>query len=99
MKNKILMFIVKVLAVILAIALPFLLIYGIGFVLSIVEPIVGPWLESDTGMTILFVVLLVGVNVLSYFASFVWGKRKPWFFWLGLFLTVICLIKGIDILL
>ena len=34
----------------------------------------------------------IGMNVISYCASYVWGARKPCFFWVGFILTILCLI-------
>lgn len=45
------------------------------------------------------VVGLVGLNVLTYCASYVWGMRKPWFFWVCLILTIIALIIVLGLLL
>ena len=39
------------------------------------------------------VVCAIGLNIGTFFASYRWGTRKEWFFWVGLFLTVICLFK------
>lgn len=36
--------------------------------------------------------LLIGMNVLGYCASYVWGARKPWFFWLCLTVTILFLL-------
>lgn len=35
-----------------------------------------------------FIVLLVGMDIFAYFASFKWGMRKPWFFWAALILSI-----------
>ena len=34
------------------------------------------------------IVLLVGMNIISYFASYKWEARKPWFFWVCLGLSL-----------
>ena len=39
-----------------------------------------------------FIVLLVGMDVIAYFASFKWGMRKPWFFWAALVLSILALL-------
>lgn len=38
------------------------------------------------------IILLVGGDVVAYFASFKWGARKPWFFWVALALSVAVLL-------
>ena len=34
----------------------------------------------------------IGLNILTYCASYVWNDRKHWFFWVGLVLTVLAFI-------
>ena len=36
-----------------------------------------------------FTIILIGMNVVTYLASFKWGMRKPWFFVMGLILSLI----------
>ena len=31
----------------------------------------------------------IGLNVIAYYASYVWGARKKWFFWVCLALTIL----------
>ena len=39
-----------------------------------------------------FIVILVGMDIIAYFASFKWGMRKPWFFWAALVLSILALL-------
>ena len=34
------------------------------------------------------IILLVGMNIISYFASYKWEARQPWFFWVCLGLSL-----------
>ena len=65
------------------------------FVIYIIFTILGPLLSSLTltGQVIAAILFIIGLNVLAYFASFVWGKRKPWFFFVCLVLSILfCLL-------
>lgn len=92
MKN----FLFKLLCIVLTIAFVMLIPHIIGIILYPLKLIAGPLLDTDTGIIIFVVVVFVGLNVLSYFASYVWGNRKPWFFWLGLCLTIIFMLMAIS---
>ena len=68
---------------IVGIVVAFLAIWGVCWVIeqiSFVFP--GIW-------AIAFVLFVIGMNVIAYFASYVWGRRKKWFFWACLVLTIL----------
>ena len=64
----------------------FILVIAIGFVAIYLLCTLFSLLEAYP--IIILLIVLVGMNILSYYASFVWGQRKPWFFWTGLFLSL-----------
>ncbi len=45
-------------------------------------------LLTETSPTLAMMIMLIGANVISFFASYRWGKRKPWFFWVGLIISL-----------
>ena len=64
-----------------------------GIILLIV--LLEPWFstlpkETQEGIGVgVAAIMLVGVNILSYCASYVWEKRNPLFFWGGLLVSII----------
>ena len=70
---------IPIILIILALLLAGLIVYAI--IMLIV------WLFS-LHIMIGFTVFLGGMDVIAYFASYKWGMRKPWFFWLCLLASI-----------
>ena len=80
--------------VILAIVLIFAtLYYGLYIIELVFVPLFA--LLSPAAKIIMAILFVIGLNVLAYFASFVWGQRKPWFFWLCFGLTIVAFFMSI----
>ncbi len=78
-------FIFAILAIIVVVAV-FFVLYFIG---TAIEPLL--LLLTPTAEIIIAILFLIGMNVLAYFASYKWN-RKRWYFWLCLSLTVLFLL-------
>ena len=77
---------------ILGTALAIVVLYLLFSFIDIIVGFVGSLLSStgqEIALIVIAIIVLVGMNVLAYCASFVWGQRKPWFFFLGLGLTIL----------
>jgi hypothetical protein len=68
-----------ILGSLLAIAAVFAILIGIIYVFGLI-------FESSPVLAIC--IMLVGTNIVSFCASFIWKNRKPWYFPLTLFLTI-----------
>ena len=84
-----------VLSIALVVAIPAAII----LIIAIAEP----WLvtlpkETQEGIIIAVVLItLIGMNIITYCASYVWEKRKKWFFWVSLILSIIAAITTISV--
>lgn len=80
----------KFLGLILGILAMFVVFFLFVFIGRIVEPLLN--LLTQTGKNILLVVagiaFLIGINIIAYRESYVTGRRKWWYFWLCLGLTI-----------
>ena len=87
--------ILKTLALLVALFLGiFLVFFLLGLVVDAVKPLflALPQIAQNILTVIFFLALLAGMNVIAYFASYVWGQRKWWYFPLCLTLTIIFLL-------
>ena len=86
----------KILAMILAGAVVFAVIFGIMAVINGIDYLLqSPTMTEETRTTIIIIISLlaiVGANVLAFFQSYKWESRKPWYFPLCLVLSFVFLI-------
>jgi hypothetical protein len=83
-------FIYKLLAILVLIVF-FVALYFVNHILNMILGPLTPLLSSlsPVAKIIMAILFVIGLNVLAYFASYVWGQRKPWFFWLCLCMTIV----------
>ena len=59
------------------------------------------WLFQVLPPTVLWIIgglVLVGANVVAFYASYIWGGRKPWYFPLCLIVSIFGIIAFISML-
>ena len=81
----------SILGGILAVVAIFFALWLVGTIIEALANFL-PQEAKDILGIILGVALLVGMNIISYFASYVWGKRKPLFFWASISVTIAFLL-------